>query len=64
VDANENLPEDNLDDVSVDESEDNESDTVTTLEISEEQLKYKNTMKERLAKMQEQVNKIKEQLKM
>jgi hypothetical protein len=63
VDANENLPEDNLDDVAVDESEDNE-EAAASVEISQEQLHYKNTMNERLAKMQEQVNKIKEQLKM
>ena len=63
MDANENLPEDNLDDVAVDESDDNE-EAAASVEISQEQLHYKNTMNERLAKMQEQVNKIKEQLKM
>jgi hypothetical protein len=64
VDANENLPEDNLDDVAVDESEDNEAETTASVEISEDQLKYKNTMTERLAKMQEEISKIKVKLNM
>ena len=64
VDTNENLPEDNLEDVAVEDGEGIESEDTSSKDLSEEQIKYKNAMNERLAKMQEQISKIKTQLKM
>jgi hypothetical protein len=64
VDTNENLPEDNLEDVAVEDGEGIESEDTSSKDLTEEQIKYKNAMNERLAKMQEQISKIKTQLKM
>ncbi len=54
------LPED----ADADSDDDNDEDTAPAAELSQEQLSFKKTMEDRLAKMDEQIAKIKEQLKM